>query len=60
MIRDEIDRHGELISAGFRDRLGTTRKYIIPLLDHFDRVGLTVREGSSRVLRKYVRGKETT
>ena len=52
MIREEIAAKGELISADFRDRLGTTRKFVIPLLDYFDSIGLTIREGSSRVLRK--------
>ena len=58
MVVEEIEKHGELISAQFRDRLGTTRKYVIPLLDYFDRIGLTIREGSRRVLRQYGRGKE--
>ncbi|MBI4618064.1 MAG: selenocysteine-specific translation elongation factor [Planctomycetes bacterium] len=56
LIREEIQAKGELISADFRDRLGTTRKYVIPLLDYFDSAGLTVREGSSRVLKKHHTG----
>lgn len=31
-------------------RLGTTRKYIIPLLEAFDRDGLTLREGDKRTV----------
>jgi selenocysteine-specific elongation factor len=43
---------GEEFSASrFRETLGTTRKYAIPLLEHFDAIGLTVRKGASRVLR---------
>ncbi len=40
----------------FRDRLGTTRKYLIPLLEHFDGIGLTARRGSNRVLRDETAG----
>ncbi len=32
----------------FRDALGVSRRYAVPLLDHFDKVHLTVRSGSSR------------
>ena len=35
-------------TAEFRDAAGVSRKYVIPLLDHFDRVRLTVRHGSVR------------
>ncbi len=44
-------REGITVSA-FRERLGTTRKYALPLLEHFDREGLTRREGDVRVLRE--------
>ncbi|MCA1998086.1 MAG: SelB C-terminal domain-containing protein, partial [Armatimonadetes bacterium] len=38
-------------SAGeFRDALGTSRKYAIPLLEHFDSVRFTVRRGDQRVV----------
>ena len=35
-------------TAEYRDALGASRKYVIPLLDHFDRTRLTVRSGSRR------------
>jgi selenocysteine-specific elongation factor len=35
-----------------RDELRTTRKYLIPLLEHFDVQGLTLRQGANRVLRR--------
>ena len=45
-------RTGEPIStADFRDRYQTSRKYAIPLLEYFDRTGLTVRMGEVRRLR---------
>ncbi|MCI0343724.1 MAG: selenocysteine-specific translation elongation factor [Planctomycetales bacterium] len=49
----EIREKGELESASFRDALGTTRKYAIPLLEHFDQIGLTVRVESKRFLREH-------
>ena len=43
---------GEEFSASiYREKLGTSRKYAIPLLEHFDAAGLTARKGASRVLR---------
>ncbi len=48
---ESISRTGFLLSSAFKDELGTSRKYAIPLLEHFDAVGLTVREGDGRVLR---------
>ena len=44
--------HGSLDIPKLRDTLGTTRKWIIPLLEHFDTAGLTLRQGANRVLRK--------
>ena len=34
--------------SGFRARLGTSRKYAVPLLEYLDRVGVTSREGDLR------------
>ncbi|HUH11723.1 MAG TPA: selenocysteine-specific translation elongation factor [Longimicrobiales bacterium] len=36
--------------AGFREVLGLSRKHLIPLLEHFDRSGVTVRAGAGRRL----------
>jgi selenocysteine-specific elongation factor len=44
-------RHGELAIPELRDALGTTRKFLIPLLEHFDAVGVTLRQGGRRVLK---------
>jgi selenocysteine-specific elongation factor len=35
-----------------RELLGTTRKYAVPLCEHWDRVGFTVRSGDTRTLKK--------
>ena len=34
----------------FRDALGTTRKFALPVCEYLDRVGLTVRDGDRRTL----------
>jgi selenocysteine-specific elongation factor len=47
-----LEAEGTIESARFRDLLGTTRKYVIPILEHFDETGLTVREGNARRLKK--------
>jgi selenocysteine-specific elongation factor len=52
LIVQTIQTQGELIAADFRDSLKTSRKYIIPLLEYFDQIGLTVRKGNSRILKK--------
>ncbi len=49
-ILSMIDATGELATANFRDAVGTTRKYTVPLLEYFDKIGLTVREGNIRKL----------
>ena len=52
LIRSNIEEHGELDLPALRDALGTSRKFLLPLLDHFDRAGLTVRSGGSRILKR--------
>lgn len=46
-----IDRNGRMTMAEFRDLLGTSRKYAVPLLEWFDGRGITVRSGDYRMLR---------
>jgi selenocysteine-specific elongation factor len=45
-------KNGSLDIPSLRDQLGTTRKWIIPLLEHFDAIGVTLRQGANRVLKK--------
>lgn len=40
-----------ITAARFRDAVGTSRKYIVPLLEFFDAAGVTVRNGDLRTLR---------
>jgi selenocysteine-specific elongation factor len=37
--------------SGIRERLGTTRKYAVPLMEHLDRTGVTRRSGDLRFAR---------
>jgi selenocysteine-specific elongation factor len=39
-------------AAEFRDQLGTSRKYAIPLLEHLDSIRFTIRSGDTRIIRK--------
>ena len=45
-----LREHGEMTAAEARDVLGTTRKYILPLLEHMDERRITRRMGDVRVL----------
>ncbi len=38
----------DLGPGDFRDLFGISRKYLIPLLEHFDRSGVTIRDGAGR------------
>ncbi|HEX2088338.1 MAG TPA: SelB C-terminal domain-containing protein, partial [Actinomycetota bacterium] len=42
---------GVTVSA-FREAIGTTRKYALPILEYFDQRGITRREGDVRVLKE--------
>jgi selenocysteine-specific elongation factor len=46
-----IQEHGGLESVKFKYILDTSRKYAIPLLDYFDKIGLTRRAGYTRLLK---------
>lgn len=48
----EMGSKGLFTAAEFRDAVGTSRKYAIPLLEHFDAVRLTMRVGDKRALVK--------
>lgn len=54
--KDALEAHlrksGRIRSAEFKDLLGTSRKFAIPLLEYWDRMGLTRRVGDDRVLRE--------
>jgi len=45
-----LREHHKMTAAEARDVLGTTRKYILPLLEHLDTIKITRRIGDERVL----------
>ncbi|MBL7185919.1 MAG: selenocysteine-specific translation elongation factor [Phycisphaerae bacterium] len=51
MLTSYINKEGGLESVKFKYLLDTTRKFAIPLLDYFDRIGVTRRVGYTRLLR---------
>jgi selenocysteine-specific elongation factor len=48
-LTEALTAEGEVTPARFRDLVGTSRKYAVPLLEYFDRAGVTVRRGDARV-----------
>jgi selenocysteine-specific elongation factor len=50
-LESSIRRDGPITMARFRDAVGTTRKYAVPLMEWFDATGVTVRDGDVRALR---------
>jgi selenocysteine-specific elongation factor len=40
-----IEKNGKVTAAEVRDLFGTSRKYALALLEHFDEIGLTIRDG---------------
>lgn len=46
-----LRRDKRITMAGFRDLIGTSRKFAVPLLEWFDAAGVTIRSGDYRVLR---------
>lgn len=50
-VLNDMGQQGPIIPAAVRDRLGISRKYLIPLLEWADGKGITVREGEGRRLR---------
>jgi len=49
LVQDFLHRNKSATASELRQLLGTSRRVVIPLLEHFDRQGLTRREGDKRV-----------
>jgi selenocysteine-specific elongation factor len=49
-IAKAIEENGPLTASRAREVLGTSRKYVIPLLEHLDAIGFTQRSGDVRTL----------
>lgn len=50
MIREHISKNGKITVSEFRDLVGTTRKYALPILEYFDSKHVTRRVGDERIL----------
>jgi selenocysteine-specific elongation factor len=44
-----LEQHGKITVAEARDILGTSRKFSVPLMEYFDRVKVTFRQGDERI-----------
>jgi len=51
LIIQHIRSHGKLTLNDCRELFSVTRKYMLPLLYHFDKTGITLRIGDDRVLK---------
>ncbi len=51
-VRAHLEVEGALTVAQFRDRFNTSRKYALGFLEHLDAIGVTLRDGDYRRLRK--------
>jgi selenocysteine-specific elongation factor len=55
-LKDKLVAHiqekGEISTPEFKDMTGASRKYVIPLIEHFDATNVTIRVGDIRKLRK--------
>ena len=51
-VRTFITENGQITVADARDLFGSSRKYMLALLEHLDSIGVTMRDGDFRKLRK--------
>jgi selenocysteine-specific elongation factor len=51
-VRRIIQAKGQVTAAEARDHFNTSRRYILALLEHLDAIGVTVRDGDARRLRR--------
>jgi selenocysteine-specific elongation factor len=54
-LREELvaylKNHREITTPQFKEMTKASRKYVIPLIEYFDQIKLTLRLGEKRVLR---------
>ncbi len=50
LLAEAIRQSGPLGASEAREVLGTTRKFLIPMLEYFDRIHFTQRDGDKRIL----------
>ena len=51
-VETTINEQGSITIAQARDLFGTSRKYVLALLEHLDSIGVTRRDGDQRLLRR--------
>jgi selenocysteine-specific elongation factor len=51
-LTEFLKERGEITPSGFRELSGLSRKFMIPVLEHFDSVKVTIRVGDVRRLRR--------
>jgi selenocysteine-specific elongation factor len=51
-IRQAIQEKGQITVADVRDLFDTSRRYALALMEYLDSIGVTVRDGDSRRLKK--------
>lgn len=49
LLVERLEQAGSITVSDFRDVLGTSRKFALPLLEYFDQIKLTKRKGDERV-----------
>jgi selenocysteine-specific elongation factor len=54
ILEAHFRKQSRLESVEFKYLLDTTRKFALPLLDYFDRVGVTTRVGNTRYLKSHL------
>jgi selenocysteine-specific elongation factor len=50
MVRDHLAQEGKMTASAFRDLIGSSRKYAVPLLEYLDASRVTRRVGDERIL----------
>jgi len=51
-VRRLITQKGAVTAAEVRDHFNTSRRYVLAFLEHLDALGITVRDGDARRLKK--------
>ena len=49
---EHLKANQEISTQAFKDLVGQSRKYVIPLSEYFDREKVTLRVGEKRILRR--------
>jgi len=51
VLCNHLEKHGRIRLAEYKDLLNTSRKFALPVLEYWDKAGITKRVGDDRVLR---------